>query len=60
MIVLLLGLSYATGCGGGFTPPPPPPVTGIPPGNYLVQVVAKDGAGKSYYAEVPLAVASTN
>jgi hypothetical protein len=64
LIVLLLGLSYATGCGGGFTPPPPPPVTGISAGTYLVQVVGNTtdstGAAIKAYAEVPLVVVPTH
>jgi hypothetical protein len=46
----------ATGCGGSFTRPPTPTVSGIAAGNYLVQVVAKDSSGNTYFAEVPLVV----
>jgi hypothetical protein len=56
LVVLLVGLSYATGCGGGFTPPPVPVTPGLPNGSYLVQVVATDGNQNNYYATVPLVI----
>jgi hypothetical protein len=62
LIVLLLGISYATGCGGSYHSSTPPTSGGIPSGSYLVQVVATGtpkGAADSnkYYAVVPLEVA---
>jgi hypothetical protein len=53
IILLILGLSYATGCGGKSTP-----VGGLSAGSYLVQVVATDQNGAKYYAVVPLVVNS--
>ncbi len=59
LILLILGLSYATGCGGSFTSTGTPPSSGgIAPGSYLVQVVATDQNGANYYAVVPLTVNS--
>jgi hypothetical protein len=55
LLLLALGLSYVTACGGSFTRPTPPPATGVTPGSYLVQVKASDGTN-SYYAIVPLVV----
>ena len=53
---LLLGLSYLGGCGSGsFKLGTVPTTSGLPAGQYLVQVVASDGSG-SYYAQVPLTV----
>ena len=55
MLLLIVGLAHAIGCGGSFTPPPT--VTGGPPvGNYLIQVVATDSNGTNHYAVVPLTV----
>jgi hypothetical protein len=57
MILLIVGLSYATGCGGnGFTPPTTTSVTSNLNGSYYVQVVATDQNGAPYYAAVPLTV----
>jgi hypothetical protein len=54
--VLAWGILSASGCGGSFNRPPAPTTTGIPAGNYLVQVVATDSSGNAYFAEVPLVV----
>ncbi len=56
LVLLLAGVSYATGCGGSFSKPTPPVATGIGAGSYLVQVVATDTSGAKYYAEVPIVV----
>ncbi len=57
LIVLILGLSFANGCGGGFVPPTASKGTGgTATGNYLVQVVGTDANGVKYYAVVPLTV----
>jgi hypothetical protein len=57
--LVALGISLAAGgCGGSFTAPKVPVITGIPAGNYLVEVVAQDSSGNSYYAVVPLDVIS--
>jgi hypothetical protein len=56
LILLMVGLSYATGCGAGFTPPAQPPGSAINAGSYYVQVVAMDQNGVQYYAVVPLTV----
>jgi hypothetical protein len=58
LILLLVGASYATGCGGSFTSKSTSASTGIPAGNYLVQVVATDQNGTSYYGAIPLDVSS--
>jgi Bacterial Ig-like domain (group 3)/FG-GAP-like repeat len=58
LILLLVGASYATGCGGSFTSTSTTTSTGIPAGNYLVQVVAKDQNGNTYYGAIPLNVSS--
>jgi len=59
MIVLLVGLSFTSGCaGGGFTQPPTPTANGIGPGTYVVQVVATDQAGQKYYAVIPLVISA--
>jgi hypothetical protein len=58
LILLLVGASYATGCGGSFTSKSTSTSTGIPAGNYLVQVVATDQNGNSYYGAIPLDVSS--
>ena len=58
LILLMVGVSYTTGCGGSFTRPPPP-TGGIAPGSYLIQVVATDSTqanSAKYYAVVPLVV----
>jgi hypothetical protein len=58
MIVLLIGIGNAIGCGsGGFTRPPTQ-TGGATSGSYLVQVVATDSNGVHYYAVVPLVVQS--
>jgi hypothetical protein len=56
LMLLIVGMSYATGCGGSFTRPPAQPTGGTVAGNYLIQVVATDQAGAKYYAVVPLTV----
>jgi hypothetical protein len=61
LILLLVGASYAaSGCGGSFTQTGGEPSTGgLGQGNYLVEVIAYDGAkqtGNPYYAVVPLTV----
>ncbi len=56
LILLIVGLSYATGCGTGFIPPTTTGGSVIPAGSYYVQVVATDGSGAAYYAVVPLTV----
>jgi large repetitive protein len=56
LMVLLFGLSYATGCGGSFHTSAPPVPNGIQPGSYQVQVIATGTSGKNYYAVVPLQV----
>jgi hypothetical protein len=58
LILLVVGVSYVTGCGGSFKgatnlPPISPPV-----GTYLVQVVATDNSGSPYLAVVPVVVSS--
>ena len=56
MIVLLIGIGNAIGCGsGGFTKPPTQ-TGGATTGSYLVQVIATDSNGAHYYAVVPLVV----
>ncbi len=56
LVVLAWGIVAASGCGGSFNRPPTPTASGIPAGNYLVQVVATDSSGNTYFAEVPLVV----
>jgi hypothetical protein len=57
LILVIVGLSFATGCQQGFTPPVAPPAsTGFTTGNYLVQVVATDQNGVKYYAVIPVIV----
>jgi hypothetical protein len=58
LILLLVGVSYASGCGGSFTSTSKSTNTGIAPGSYLVQVVATDQNGNTYYAAVPLDVSA--
>jgi len=58
LILLLVGVSYASGCGGSFTSTSKSTNTGIGPGTYLVQVVGTDQNGNKYYAAVPLDVSS--
>jgi len=61
MILLILGVSFATGCGGSFTQTGGKPNNGgLAVGSYLVQVVASDAAGNKYYAVVPLTVNPNN
>ena len=66
LVLLLVGFSFATGCGGSFsvTKPSTPtyPTTALPAGSYLIQVTATDASstgtssGTTYYAMVPLTV----
>jgi hypothetical protein len=56
LILLLVGVSYASGCGGSFTSTSTPTTSGINAGNYLVQVVGTDQNGIPYYAVIPLDV----
>lgn len=56
LVLLAWGFVSVSGCGGSFNRPPPPTASGIPAGNYLVQVVATDSSGNTYFAEVPLVV----
>ena len=61
LVLVFVGLSYATGCGGnGFKRPSTPTSSGgMAAGSYLVQVVATDQTNKAqYYAVVPLVVTS--
>jgi hypothetical protein len=58
LILLLVGVSYATGCGGSFNSTSTSTSTGIPAGNYLVQVVGTDQNGNNYYGAIPLDVSS--
>jgi hypothetical protein len=58
LILLLVGVSYGSGCGGSFSSTSKSTSTGIAPGNYLVQVVGTDQNGNKYYAVVPLDVSS--
>ena len=56
LMVLIIFLSQAIGCGSnGFTTPPKP-AGGTPPGSYLVQVIATDSSNNQYFAVVPLNV----
>jgi hypothetical protein len=60
LILLLVGVSYASGCGGSFTSTSQTTSNGILPGSYLVQVVGTDNAkpANKYYAVVPLDVSA--
>jgi len=58
LIPLLVGVSYASGCGGSFTSTSKSTNSGIAPGSYLVQVVGTDQNGNKYYAAVPLDVSA--
>jgi hypothetical protein len=58
LILLLVGVSYASGCGGSFTSTSKSTSNGIAPGSYLVQVVGTDQNGNKYYAVVPLDVSA--
>jgi hypothetical protein len=58
LILLLVGVSYASGCGGSFTSSSTTTTSGIGPGSYLVQVVGTDQNGSNYYAAIPLDVSS--
>jgi hypothetical protein len=58
LVLLIVGLSYASGCGGSYTKPPTQPGLGISSGTYLVQVVATDQNGAKYFTAVPLDVSS--
>ncbi len=56
LMVLIIFLSQAIGCGSnGFTTPPKP-TGGTPAGSYLVQVIATDSSNNQYFAVVPLNV----
>jgi hypothetical protein len=55
---LLVGVSYASGCGGSFTSSSTTTTTGIAAGNYLVQVVGTDQNGNNYYSAIPLDVSA--
>ncbi len=57
LVPLLIGLSYATGCGGSFhSTSVLSTATGLQPGSYVVQVVATDQSGNNYFGQVPLSV----
>jgi hypothetical protein len=56
LLLLGIGLSCVTACGGSFTRPTPPTNQGMTPGSYLVQVTATGNDNKPYYAVVPLVV----
>lgn len=57
LVVLLVGLSCLTACGGSFTTTLQNPTpAGELSGNYLVQVQTQDGAGNSFYAVLPMQV----
>ena len=58
LILLLVGVSYASGCGGSFTSSSTTTTTGLPAANYLVQVVGTDQNGNSYYSAIPLDVSA--
>jgi hypothetical protein len=58
LILLLVGVSYASGCGGSFTSTSKSTNTGIGQGSYLVQIVGTDQNGNKYYAAVPLDVSA--
>jgi hypothetical protein len=58
LILLLVGVSYASGCGGNFTSSSTTTTTGIAAGSYLVQIVGTDQNGVSYYAAIPLDVSA--
>jgi len=55
MLLLIVGIGHAIGCGGHFNPPTLP-TSPVKSGNYLVQVVATGDDGQTYYAVVPLSV----
>jgi hypothetical protein len=58
LILLLVGVSYGSGCGGSFTTTAKTTTTGLAAGNYLVQVIGTDQNGNTYYSVVPLDVSS--
>jgi hypothetical protein len=58
LILLLVGVSYASGCGGSFSSSSTTTSTGIAAGSYIVQVVGTDQNGTSYYAAIPLDVSA--
>jgi len=58
LLLLLVGVSYASGCGGSFTSSSTTTTTGIAAGNYLVQVVGTDQNGNNYYSAIPLDVSA--
>jgi hypothetical protein len=60
MFILAAGFSIISGCGSSsVTLSKPPAAPGTTPGNYLVQVTAKDSAGNLYYTTVPLSITNT-
>jgi hypothetical protein len=58
LIVLMVGISFVSSCGGSFNRSTTTTSTGIAAGAYLVQVVGKDQNSVKYYAVVPLVVNS--
>lgn len=56
LILLLVGVSYASGCGGSFTTTAKSSSSGLAQGTYLLQVVGTDQNGNNYYSVVPLDV----
>lgn len=56
LILMFVGVSYVTSCGGNFKLPSTPAAGGIPNGNYLIQMVATDQNKANYYAVVPLCI----
>jgi len=58
LILLLVGVSFASGCGGSFSSSSTTSSSGIAAGSYLVQVVGTDQNGVTYYAAIPLDVSS--
>jgi len=57
LILIMVGASFAAGCGGSFTrPTTTTTTTGLAVGSYLVQVVGTDQNGAKYFAVVPLTV----
>jgi hypothetical protein len=55
MLLLIVGLSHAIGCGGSFHRPTSV-TTGTTPGSYLIQVVATDSNKQVHSVVVPLVV----
>jgi hypothetical protein len=59
LILMLVGVSCATGCGGSFTLASTGGGGGLTAGhNYLIQVTAQGDNGADYYAVVQLDVAN--